>query len=142
MPGFVGGRVGEPSREGLGEAVVDDVVELSSGVVEERLKVCGDDEDVCSERLEMELARLSLVLSFPSLPLAMLLSLSLASCLGASSVEASWPADTMVSPVDVDVRTYGLELQHVRGWSAFGNTRGSGRRIGAWVEDEVDAARQ
>ena len=89
MPDCIGGRAGEPSREGLGEAVVEDVVELSNGVVEERLRFRGDDDDVCSDRLEMELARLSLVLSLPSLLLARLLSLSFASCLGASSFEAS-----------------------------------------------------
>ncbi len=36
-PAFTGGRTGEPSRDGLGDAVVEEVVELSSGVVEERL---------------------------------------------------------------------------------------------------------
>ena len=68
MPAF--GRTGEPSREGLGEVVVDEVVELSRGVVEERLKVRGDEEDVCSDRLlrlEMESTRFSVTpLSFAS----------------------------------------------------------------------------
>ena len=70
MPAFANGRTGEPSREGLGEVVVEEVVELSRGVVEERLKVRGDDVEVCSDRLlrlEMESTRFSVApLSFAS----------------------------------------------------------------------------
>ena len=120
MPAFTVGRVGEPSREGLGETVVDDVVELNRGVVEERLKIRGDDEDVCSDRLEKELAKLSFVLSLPSLLLATFLSLSLPSCRRASSVEASWPADTMVTLMNVDVRVYGFSSRHYWGWPLWG----------------------
>lgn len=66
-PAFTGGRTGEGSRDGLGDAVADDVVELSRGVVEERLQSRGDEDDVCSDRLlrlEVESARLSPALSF------------------------------------------------------------------------------
>ena len=64
----------------------------------ERLNMTGEEVDVCSDRLETELARLSLVLSLPSLSLGGdSLSLSvvlvlLPSCLVASSVAVSSPA--------------------------------------------------
>ncbi len=102
IPGCIGGRLGEPSREGLGEAVVDEVVELSRGVVVERLNITGEEEDVCSDRLDTELTRLSLVLSLPSLLLGNSLSLStvLLSCLATSSGAESKPAaEAMTGPV-------------------------------------------
>lgn len=109
--------MGEPSREGLGEAVVDDVVELSRGVVVDRLKISGEDEDVCSDRLDTELTRLLLALSLLLLDDSLSLSVPLFSCFAPLSGAASRPAaEAMTGPMSrCQFRVGWDRLRHIRG---------------------------